>query len=322
LAFYIFRKQEIEGMNHHKASVAQVLFLFIEKKVKDLIGFFGLGNSRLTSALSKVKARLKKHVRTTALENIDICVAEHCNLGCYSCNHFSQLAKPEFADLKSTEADLKRLAELSGGGVPSISLAGGEPLLNPDLPEFMRISRQYFPKSRVQIITNGLLLLAQKDIFWESLKKYDIAMTPTKYPGIDWDKIEARAAGFGYKITYFDLTGSSEKVSRKFCLDLSGGQDAKKSFMRCSMAFCTAAIKNGRMATCSFVFNMRHFNNYFHQHVPVTDLDSVDIYKVKDMRELIRFLRRPIPLCRFCKSMGGEVVGRWRKTENSIQEWT
>jgi len=47
-------------------------------------------------------------------------------------------------------------------------------------------------------------------------------MTPTKYPGIDWEKTENHAKKFGCKLTYFDLTGNSEKVSRKFCLDLSG----------------------------------------------------------------------------------------------------
>lgn len=310
-------------MKHdNRVSMTQKLFLRAEKSAKSLIGFFGLGNSRLTSALSKIKARLKKHIQATALENVDICVAEHCNLGCYSCNHFSQLAEPEFADLESVERDLKRLSELSGGSIPSISFSGGEPLLNPELPEFMRAARKYFPKSRVQIITNGLLLLAQKDIFWESLKKYDIAMTPTKYPGIDWDKVEARAEQFGYKLTYFDLTGSSEKISRKFCLDLSGGQDAGKSFMRCSMAFCTAALKDGRLATCSIVFNIRHFNRYFQRNIPVTDMDSIDIYQAKDMREIIDFLRSPIPMCRFCKSMGEEIVGKWRRTEKSISEWT
>jgi hypothetical protein len=42
-------------------------------------------------------------------------------------------------------------------------------------------------------------------------------MTPAKYPGIDWEKIEERAAKFGYTFECFDLSGSSEKVPRKFC---------------------------------------------------------------------------------------------------------
>jgi hypothetical protein len=313
-------KTKVEHNN--KASFSQKLYTFAERNAKKIVGFFGLGNSRVTVAFSKIRAYLKKMVKISSLESFDIYVAEHCNLGCYSCNHFSGIAQPEFADLETTERDLQRLSLLSGGNIPAIMLVGGEPLLNPDLHQFMRIARYYFPKSRIQIITNGLLLLAQKDIFWESVKQYKIIMTPTKYPGIDWEKIECRAKKFGYEFEYFDLSGNSEKISRKFSLDLNGTQNAVKNFKRCPMAACTVALKNGRLATCSFVFCMKHFNQYFGKSIPVTDADSIDIYKAKSMTEIINFLYTPIPLCKYCKRMGTEIVGAWRKTEKKIEEWT
>ena len=309
-------------MINNKMSVSQKLFRFIEATAKKFVGRFELGNSSFYVFLVKVKAFLKKKIHPTMLDSLDVYVAEHCNLGCYSCNHFSQLAEPEYPDISTVERDLKRLSELSGANIPLIYLAGGEPLLNPELPEFMRVSRQHFSKSRIQIITNGLLLLSQKDIFWESVKKYDIIMTPTKYPGVNWEKIEARAREFNYEFTYFDFSGNTEKKSRKFCLDLSGSQDARKSFTRCCMAVTTVAVQNGRVATCSFVFNMRHFNKYFNQHIPVTEMDSIDINKVQTMQDIVDFVNHPIPLCRYCKSMGEEIVGDWRKTENNIAEWT
>lgn len=309
-------------MKSDKASISQRFTRSLESGTRKFLDATGLGNSHLHVAIAGAGALLKKAVRHTALDQLDICVAEHCNLGCYSCNHFSQLAAPEFAGLDATERDLKRLSELSGGNIPIIYLCGGEPLLNPELHEFMRVSRQYFPKSRVQIITNGLLLLAQKDIFWESVKKYNVVMTPTKYPGINWEKIEERARESGYEFEYFGFTESSEKISRKFRLDLSGSQDPKKSFKRCCMAGCTVAVQNGRVATCAFVFNMRHFNKYFNKNVPVTDSDSIDIYKARTMREIVDFVNRPVPLCRYCASMGEEIVGGWKKSENKIEEWT
>jgi hypothetical protein len=309
-------------MKENEVSYSQRLLWFVEKHAKMAIDIFGLGNSKIYIFLINIKALLKKIIHPTTLERVDICVAEHCNLGCYSCNHFSQLADPEFADFESTEKDLKRLSYLSGGTIPTIYLVGGEPLLNSNLPEFMRIAREHFPNSRVQIITNGVLLLAQKDIFWESVKKYNIVMTPTKYPGINWGKIEERAKYFGYRFDYFDFSGNTEKTSRKFCLDLSGKQNAKKSFRNCCLAACTVALQNGRLSTCSFVFNMRHFNHYFNQNVPVTEADSIDIYKANSMQEIVDFLNKPIPLCRFCKSTGAEIVSAWRKTEKSIEEWT
>jgi MoaA/NifB/PqqE/SkfB family radical SAM enzyme len=314
-------QQEEKTMND-KASISQRFFRFLDSTARKFVDKFGLGNSRFYVFLGKLKALLKKRIRPTTLDSLDICVTEHCNLGCYSCNHFSQLAEPEFADLPAVERDLRRLSGLSGGSIPLIYLAGGEPLLNPELPEFMQITRQYFPKSRVQIVTNGLLLLVQKDVFWESVKKYNVVMTPTKYPGVDWEKIEARAREFGYQFDYFDFSGNTEKTSRKFLLDISGSQNAKKSFNRCCMAACTVAVQNGRVATCAFVFNMRHFNKYFGQNILVTEQDSIDIHKAQTMQEIVDFVNRPIPLCRYCKSMGEEIVGGWRKTECKITEWT
>jgi uncharacterized radical SAM superfamily Fe-S cluster-containing enzyme len=309
-------------MKGYTMSLSQAVLRSVERAAKKTLDRFGLGNSGVYIAMIKIKAYLKKTIRPTALDSLDICVAEHCNMGCYSCNHFSQLAKSEFADLAVVERDLKRISMLSGGNIPVIYLAGGEPLLNPELPEFMRIARLYFPKSRVQIITNGLLLLAQKDVFWKAVKKYNIVMTPTKYPGINWEKIEERAREEEYQFEYFDFSGNTEKTSRKFCLDLTGSQDPQKSFKRCCMAACTVAVQNGRIATCSFVFNMRHFNNYFGQNIPVTEQDSIDIYKAQTMQEIVNFVNHPIPLCRYCKSMGEEITGGWRKTEKVISEWT
>jgi MoaA/NifB/PqqE/SkfB family radical SAM enzyme len=199
---------------------------------------------------------------------------------------------------------------------------GGEPLLHPDIVSFMKTAREIFPKSRVQIITNGLLLIKMKADFWDACKKYNITMTPTKYPGIDWERIEKRAEEHGYKFSYFGFTNTSTKASRKFVLDLTGGQDAKKAFENCCLANCSIGLHNGRLATCSFVFNMRHFNNYFNQSVPVTDADSIDIYKAKNIREILDFLASPIPLCRYCKSLGEEIVGEWRTSKKEISEWT
>jgi uncharacterized radical SAM superfamily Fe-S cluster-containing enzyme len=135
--------------HNNKPSLVQTLYTFTERNVKKMVGFLGLGNSKVTVTFSKIRAHLKKMVKISSLESFDIYVAEHCNLGCYRCNHFSQLAKPEFADLETTERDLQRLSILSGGNIPAIMLVGGEPLLNPELHEFMRIARLYFPQSRI-----------------------------------------------------------------------------------------------------------------------------------------------------------------------------
>ncbi|MDR2468595.1 MAG: hypothetical protein LBD22_06520, partial [Spirochaetaceae bacterium] len=89
-------------MKKYSASLSQSLLRFVDHVARKFAGEFGLGNSGAFIALLKIKTFFKKVVRPTELDSLDICVAEHCNLGCYSCNHFSQLADPEFADLAAT----------------------------------------------------------------------------------------------------------------------------------------------------------------------------------------------------------------------------
>ena len=304
-----------------KVSFGQKIFLFLERTAYKFLNASGLGNSPVRIFFSRAKTFLKKRIKPTTLTYLDICVAEHCNFSCYSCSRFSLLAEPEFPDLAITENDLKRLSELSNGNIPVININGGEPLLNQELNEYFCITRKHFPCSHIRLITNGLLLLSQKEDFWESVKNNNISISPTKYPGIDWDKIEEKANAFGCKLDYYDVTKGNKKLSRKFSLDVTGSQNSTISFNQCPMAVCTT-LKNGRLAMCPLVFSVNHFNKYFNQNIPVTDFDSFDIYKAKTIQEIVDFLNKPIPLCAYCKSMGREIVGEWRKSEKKITEWT
>jgi uncharacterized Fe-S cluster-containing radical SAM superfamily protein len=47
------------------------------------------------------------------LEHIEIGIAEHCNLNCIGCDHFSPLATEEYPDIHSFEQDMERLALLT-----------------------------------------------------------------------------------------------------------------------------------------------------------------------------------------------------------------
>ncbi|MCH5322196.1 MAG: hypothetical protein J1E31_01265 [Helicobacter sp.] len=59
---------------------------------------------------------LRKLTPQANLSFVEIHLAEHCNLNCFSCSHFSQLADEEYTDLASFEKDMKQLALICGGG--------------------------------------------------------------------------------------------------------------------------------------------------------------------------------------------------------------
>lgn len=128
----------------------------------------------------------------------EVHLAEHCNLNCKGCDNFSPLAAEEFLELDEYERDCRRLSDLFGGKVKKLLLLGGEPLLNPRIEDFLRVSRECFPRGRIIIVTNGLLLPKMTDKFWKNCKKYGIEIEPTKYPvNFDYDAVEEMARGGG-----------------------------------------------------------------------------------------------------------------------------
>lgn len=116
------------------------------------------------------------------IPNLDIHLVEHCNLNCKYCCHFSNIAEPEFYSPEEYEKDLKQLRKVTDGRVANILLMGGEPLLNPKINEFMMLSRKYFPRTYIQILTNGLLLKSMPDSFWQTMSDYKILLRHSVYP--------------------------------------------------------------------------------------------------------------------------------------------
>ena len=90
------------------------------------------------------------------MQNLELHVSHACNLACQQCSHFSNfnhkgMITPEEAD--------RQMGLWSGRLLPHyFSLLGGEPTLNPQLIEIIRISRRHFPHSLLQLVTNGFNL--------------------------------------------------------------------------------------------------------------------------------------------------------------------
>lgn len=126
--------------------------------------------------------------------NVDL--TDHCNLNCNGCGHFSPIANEKYLDPISFEKDCKRLSELTNGKVERIELMGGEPLLHPQLIDIICIARKYF-EGKITIMTNGVLLLKQSDIFWTTCRNNKIDIDMTVYPiKIDVENIKKKAEQF------------------------------------------------------------------------------------------------------------------------------
>lgn len=279
-------------------------------------------NIYLSKNIFPPKITCKPDIPQKHLERFSVHLVEHCNLNCKGCNNFSPLAEKKFANLESYENDIKRIAELTNKKLKRINLIGGEPLLHPNLIEFLRVSREHLPNTRLIILTNGILLPTLGEDFWNACNKYNIAIEVTKYPiKVDFDKIEEIAKRYDVEYGYFCNTGTVTKTSNSYPIDVNGKQDMVSSFKSCECANNCIFLKDGRLYTCAIASNIEHFNKHFGYNVPLTEKDSIDIYKAKDEKQIMKFLAKPIPFCKYC-NVKDRVYGiDWTVSKKEIKEW-
>jgi len=96
------------------------------------------------------------------LKNLELHVSHACNLSCESCSHYSNHhLKGNITLEEATEwMNLwnKRVA-------PQIfSLLGGEPTINPQLPEIIQLTREKWKDTKILLVTNGFFLHRQPDL--------------------------------------------------------------------------------------------------------------------------------------------------------------
>lgn len=264
------------------------------------------------------------------LFTVELHVVEHCNLNCKMCSHFSCIAEEEYLEPACLERDMARLAQLFDCGVNRIRLLGGEPLLHPQLPLLLEISRKYFPQNRIELVTNGVKLAEQSEVFWETCRRCQIVVLCSEYPiSINYRDLERLATEKG--VSY-----QTERVSRnnQHCLPLKldlltgpenrsrGRRAAMENFCRCFLVNTCISLYQGKLFPCAVACNIRHFNRFFHKELPISKHDYIDIHEVQSAEEIIRFLSRPIPFCQFCDVPNRKFGLMWGPTERDIKEWS
>ena len=125
------------------------------------------------------------------LIQLEFHLADHCNLNCKGCSHFSNLVPaPVFADKEQFIRDLKQLAACFSQ-IHNFYLLGGEPLLNSEIGDYITAIHKTFPYTRIIIVTNGLLLLSIKAPLIQIIKENHVHISISDYTCLDRDKIIA-----------------------------------------------------------------------------------------------------------------------------------
>ncbi len=261
-----------------------------------------------------------KHTPRKSIGNIEYHITEHCNLNCAGCMHFSNVANEEFADLQLFISDMSRLSEILRGNIESVHLLGGEPLLHPNVAEFMIHARAILPNAIIYIQTNGILLNKMPESFWDTVRENNLIIKLTEYPiKLDMDAIRKKAEAHSVRLTV--MTHANGDWNRYF-YDLDGKLDPLDSFLKCPISNCYCVrLYKGRLYPCTAVGNAEHFNRRFNQNLVHTDKDSIDIYSDVTAEDIFYFLANPVPFCRYCDMNNWKLHQPWSISKNDINEF-
>lgn len=274
------------------------------------------------ASVLELKNALIRLTPQTRLRYVVLNILEHCNLNCKGCDHFAPIAEKREIPFETIEKDLERFSEIMEQEVGIIGIMGGEPLLHPQLPQIISAVRKFFPDTRIQVDTNGMLLLKQEEAFWESCRENGAVIVCTKYPiHLDYNAITEKCRENQVEFEYYG-DETVEKVLYKIPLDLKGEQDARESFANCFHANHCVTLVEGRVYPCTVAPNTHIFNERYGTNINLCENDYLDIYNEHlTKRRVLEFLSSPIPFCRFCDVAHRSHGHVWERSGEEMAEW-
>lgn len=247
-------------------------------------------------------------------------IVHHCNLKCRGCDHCSPIANEEYVELKTYKKDIEKMKKIFHQ-INSFAIMGGEPLLHQKIVDIMKMSRKILKETNIFIYTNGINLLNQSPIFWETCKKYKIFIVITKYKiNIDHKKIFKIAKE--YNVNIFFEGNREKKYFSKIKFNLDGNENIISSHNDCYQGKVCHQLENGILYKCTIIPASRHFNSYFNKNMIVSKEDGLNIHKRLKKEEIIEYFEKPVPFCKYCDMSEREENKEWGLSKKEITEWT
>lgn len=234
--------------------------------------------------------------RKAVLPYLEVNVSDSCNLKCKGCTHFANLFPDNtYPSLEGFRKDIKQLAEKVQ--VLHLRLLGGEPLLNPELPEYIACARKILPCADICIATNGLLIPRQSRELLHCMRENETGFYITQYPPTISLKEKIEIFCKNEKIDFvFD-----PRTVDKFCRNLAGGKesDGMASMEVCHSKGCRF-LRDGRLYKCPYEGLLNSYFEFF--GFPERVVGGIDIYDegIQWRRALRQLFIAPVDACGYC----------------------
>jgi len=93
---------------------------------------------------------------------LEIMITQDCNLNCLGCSNYSDLPHNGYLKWKDGKKNIQKW--LQRVDILDFGIMGGEPLLNPEVNDWLIGTRELLPNAQIRFTTNGLLLHRHFDI--------------------------------------------------------------------------------------------------------------------------------------------------------------
>ena len=271
--------------------------------------------SRLTNNLNVLNF-LEPYLSAKYLPYLEFHVADHCNLNCRACEHYCGLVKdPKFTFFPKFAQDFERLHNFIDD-IDMIRILGGEPLLNPEISEYVKISRRLYPHANVYVVTNAILLPKMPDDFFNTVRENDAIIFISFYP-----PMQSKMPEIQRLLTEKRVKFGISQLATEFTIKqtLRRHDHAQEIFLQCVQANCHN-LYEGKIAACFLPFTTKYFNAYYNKNLP--EDGALDLYDENLTTEKLKaHLLTPFERCRYCTR---PVAVKWDtiKHPSPVTDWT
>ena len=253
------------------------------------------------------------------LDVVEFHLADHCNLNCAGCLHFTPLAEKWCVRPETVERDLAALRS-KFRYIRHVTLLGGEPLLNPDYEKIVEVVHRVSPESLITIVTNGVSLKGEAlERFLEVCKRFSVRVKWTIYPPLRNRKSELIARFKQAGIRVFTIEAGDFYVKMK-----PEGGNPKSALRFCRKTTYCPYLREGRIYTCAQAFHIKDYIQLYEKETGQKSemrvskgLDVCD--ETKDGWSILNYLMTPCETCRFCADSVRSIM--WSQSAKHFEEW-
>jgi organic radical activating enzyme len=252
------------------------------------------------------------------ISSLEVPAVQHCNLRCAACNHAAPLLPASFVSVDQLKDDLEKLSQHIR--VREFRVAGGEPLLHPDLGGIIEVVRQSKISSRIALVTNGVLIHTLDPDVWKSLDRLWVSFYPGIQTGMSQAEIGQRCKDYGVKFTPVVTDHFQQTLLNEYNYDENL---VRKIFQTCNQArrWRCYSILDGYFFRCAVAPQTKVRLDMAGQNYPGYRIDGLNVQDQTNLRRRLKdyaFSERPLGACHYCLGSSGKMVSHAQVMINSV----